>query len=132
LTKDLPRFPCVKSPVDYRAFRDAGRQLEKLHIGYESQPKYDQVRVNITDTDQPPEQLYHVAKMRHPGVGWKKDRSKVACNDMITIEGIPEVAWEYVINDKSALGWVMERQDVKTNKDSGIVSEANRCAIETM
>jgi len=132
LTKDLPRIPCVKSPVDYRAFRDAGRQLGEIHVDYESEPKYEQVRVNITDWELPPEKLYHVTKMRHPGVGRKKDRSKVIYNDAIIIEGIPEAAWEYVINGKPALSWVMERQGVKTHKASGIVSDANRYAIETM
>jgi len=56
----------------------------------------------------------------------------VVYNDTITIEGIPEAAWEYVINGKPALSWVMQRQGIKTHKASGIVSDANRYAIETV
>lgn len=48
------------------------------------------------------------------------------------VELIPEAAWDYVVNGKAALDWVMERQCVKTEKDSGIVNDANDWAIETM
>ena len=37
-----------------------------------------------------------------------------------------------MVNGKSALEWVMERQGVSTHKDSGIVNDANDWAIETM
>lgn len=36
------------------------------------------------------------------------------------------------MNGKSALDWVVERQSVKTDKDSGIVNDANAWATETM
>ncbi|MFC0885120.1 type ISP restriction/modification enzyme, partial [Pseudomonas aeruginosa] len=41
-------------------------------------------------------------------------------------------AWDYVVNGKAALDWVMERQAVRTDKASGIVNDANDWAIETM
>ena len=53
-------------------------------------------------------------------------------NDHITLRGIPLEAYDYVVNGKSALDWVVERQCVKTDKDSGIVNDANAWAIETM
>lgn len=46
--------------------------------------------------------------------------------------GIPPEAYDYVVNGKPALDWVIERQCVKTDKDSGIVNDANDWAIETM
>ncbi len=52
-------------------------------------------------------------------------------NSRITIRDIPEAAWEYVVNGKPALAWIMERQCVRTDKASGIVSDANRYATET-
>ena len=70
--------------------------------------------------------------MRHPGTGKNKDRSTVIYNRHITIRDIPDGAWDYVVNGKPALQWVMERQRVKTDKASGIVSDANRYAIETV
>ena len=78
------------------------------------------------------EQTYRVRKMRHPGTGRDKDLSTVIYNSHITIHNIPEATWDYVVNGKPALAWVMERQCVKTDKASGIVSDANRYAIETI
>jgi predicted helicase len=45
---------------------------------------------------------------------------------------IPLEAYEYVVNGKPALEWVMDRQCVKTHKKSGIVNDANDYANETM
>ena len=53
-------------------------------------------------------------------------------NNAITIREIPVEAYDYVVNGKSALEWVMERQGVSTHKDSGIENDANDWAIETM
>eukprot|EP01041_Mallomonas_annulata_P022665 gene22665-43011_t len=64
--------------------------------------------------------------------GKDKDRSTVIYNSNITMTNIPVEAYDYVVNGKPALEWVMERQGVKTDKDSGIVNDANRYAIETM
>ena len=53
-------------------------------------------------------------------------------NDRITVSGIPLEAYEYIVNGKPALDWVVERQCAKTDKDSGIMSDANDWALETM
>lgn len=134
LVKELPRIPCVKSFEDYRVFRDAGQRLGELHIGYESVDPYpaeiDTGKKDLSTME--PETAYRVTKMKHPGSGRKKDQSTVIYNPHITIRGIPDEAWDYVVNGKSALQWVMLRQCVKTHKASGIVSDANRYAIETV
>ena len=133
LAKELPRIPCVKSVEDYRAFRDAGQRLGELHVGYESVDPYP-ATIDTGGNELPanPEAAYRVTKMRHPGTGRNKDRSTVIYNPHITIRGVPEEAWDYVVNGKPALQWVMERQCVKTDKASGIVSDANRYALETV
>ena len=62
----------------------------------------------------------------------KGDKSSVIYNKNITIENIPHEAYEYVVNGKPALEWVMERQCAKTDKASGIVNDANDYANEAM
>ncbi len=62
----------------------------------------------------------------------KGDKTTVIYNRKITLRGIPESAWNYEVNGKAALDWVMERQCVKADKDSAIVNDANDWAIETM
>jgi predicted helicase len=60
------------------------------------------------------------------------DKTTVIYNVNITIAGIPLKAYEYIVNGKSALEWVMERQCVKTDKASGIINDANSYANETI
>lgn len=135
LTKELPRIPCVKDAADFRAFRDAGWWLGELHVGYERAAPYP-ATIDTGGHDlhsvADPAAFFQVVKMKHPGSGRKKDRSTVIYNHNITIRDIPDAAWEYVVNGKPALAWVMERQCVRTDKASGIVSDANRYAVETV
>jgi predicted helicase len=67
---------------------------------------------------------------------WKKrgslDKSTIVYNPRSTMENIPLEAYDYVVNGKPALEWVMERQCVKTDPASGIVNDANRYANETI
>ena len=62
----------------------------------------------------------------------KGELGTVIYNARIRIQDIPPAAWDYVVNGKPALDWVMERQSVRTEKDSGIVNDANDWAQETM
>ena len=64
--------------------------------------------------------------------GKEKDRTTVIYNENITMQNVPLEAYDYVVNGKPALEWVMERQVVKTDKASGIVNDANDWAIDTM
>jgi len=42
----------------------------------------------------------------------------------------PDKAYEYVVNGKSAIAWIMERYQVKTDKKSGIKNDPNDWAKE--
>lgn len=131
LDKELPRIPCVKTAADFWAFSQAGRKLAGLHLNYESVEPYplkiDSAGRKLTDAD------YRVEKMRYgKGKGKDKDLTTLHYNDRITLTGIPVEAYDYIVNGKPALDWVVERQGVKTDKDSGIVNDANDWAIETM
>jgi len=70
---------------------------------------------------------YTVEKMRFPS---KADKSKIIYNSRITIENIPETAYQYIVNGKSAIEWIMERYQITTHKDSGIVNNPNDWATE--
>ena len=126
LSKELPRIPRVKTATDFWAFSQAGRALANLHLNYETVQAYPltiDAKGPLTDAD------YRVEKMKFAKKG---DKSTVIYNGKITLRDIPEATWDYVVNGKAALDWVMERQCVKTDKDSGIVNDANDWAIETM
>ena len=62
----------------------------------------------------------------------KNDKTTVIYNPRITLRNIPLEAYDYVVNGKPALEWVMERQSVTTDKASNITNDANLWATETM
>ncbi|MCZ8061768.1 type ISP restriction/modification enzyme [Silanimonas sp.] len=131
LEKELPRIPVVRSTQDFLAFCRSGRLLAELHLNYETVPTYAGAKIDsggkqLADAD------YRVEKMRFGKSGKDKDRTTIHYNAKITVTGIPLEAYDYVVNGKPAIEWVMERQCVKTDKDSGIVNDANDWAIETM
>ena len=130
LVKELPRIPCVKTAADFWAFSQAGRKLADLHLNYESVPcypvEYEGGALLIAGLD---DANYRVTKMKFAS---KADKSRVVYNHKITMTGIPLEAYDYVVNGKPALEWVMERQAVTTHKESGIVNDANLWATETM
>ncbi|MBK3746070.1 damage-inducible protein, partial [Paraburkholderia aspalathi] len=137
LAKQLPRIPAVKGFDDFKAFRDAGRVLGDLHVNFETVAPYmvtfkEGDHRLIPEAEANPTKFYRVKKMRFGGKGKEKDRTAVIYNEYITMQNIPLVAYDYVINGKPALEWVMERQVVKTDKDSGIVNDANDYANETL
>jgi predicted helicase len=126
LSKELPRIPAVKKAADFWVFSKAGRALADLHLNYEAVELYPltiEAKGTLTNAD------YRVEKMKFAKKG---DKSTVMYNKRITLKGIPEAAWDYVVNGKAALDWVMERQAVRTDKASGIVNDANDWAVGTM
>lgn len=135
LSKELPRIPRVKTAADFWAFSRAGRELGDLHVNYETVEPYPvtikQGDLRLADIRNP-EAFYRVTKWAFGKNGKEKDKTTVIYNANITMQDIPLEAYDYVVNGKPALEWVMERQVVKVDKDSGIENDANRYAIETM
>ena len=95
LKKDLARIPIVKHKEKYV---EVGKALMNLHLNYEEVPIYE--AVTITPLVNP---TY-------------KD---------ITISDIPEKAYQYVVNGRSAIEWIMDQYQVKTDKKSGITDDPN-------
>lgn len=124
LKKKIPRLPLVDDSTDFWKFVKAGRQLAELHLNYECLEKPSAVHV-VIDTGANID--YEVQKMRFPKKG-KTDT--IIYNHQITIENIPEEAYEYIVNGKSAIEWIMERYQITTHKESGIINDPNDWARE--
>ncbi len=135
LSKELPRIPAMTKAEDFRAFVEAGRKLGDLHCDYEQAEPYPVIFTRGDTSLVPPsdpKRFYRVDQMKFAGKRPNLDKSTVIYNTNITMTGIPLNAYDYVVNGKPALEWVMERQCVKTDKASGIVNDANDYANETM
>ncbi|WP_216363549.1 type ISP restriction/modification enzyme [Flavobacterium psychrophilum] len=71
---------------------------------------------------------YKVEKMKFP----KKDQKEtIFYNSRITIDNIPAKAYQYVVNGKPAIEWIMERYAITTHKESQITNNPNDWSAET-
>lgn len=119
LRKMLPRLPMV---ADFHAYAAAGRALSDLHVGYESVEPYLLEEIATGGPPMRDAERYRVQKMRFPSKG---DRGAIVYNARLTLAGIPERAYDYVVNGRPAIEWIMDRYQVRTDKDSGIVNDPN-------
>ena len=122
LKKMLPRLPLLDDVRDFWKFSKAGRKLSDLHINYESVPAFDGVVVRGEKS-----KFFKVEKMRFPKKG---EKGTILYNSKIALENIPVKAYEYIVNGKSAIEWIMERYQVTTHKASGIKNDPNDWAKE--
>jgi len=125
LKRMLPRIPLAANLADFQAFADAGRRLSDLHIGYEQMepyPLHEQAPMGVDKWD-----LYRVTKMKWQN---KETKKELIYNSHITLGDIPAEAHEYMLGSRSALEWLIDRYQVKTDKASGIVNDPNDWARE--
>jgi predicted helicase len=125
LKKMLPRIPFAH---DFRAFCDAGRKLGDLHLNYEAAEPFplteESKRLVMEDCD------YRIVKMTFGMVDGKPDKTVIAYNKHLTLRDIPLEAYDYVVNGKSAIEWIMERYQVTVDKASGIKNDPNDWCTE--
>lgn len=123
LRKDIAKIPIVKG-ID--KFVKIGKELISLHLNYEEVEPYRQVTIRLNGVPN-----YRVNKMKYgkkkdPKTGKSvKDRSTIIFNSYITISDIPEKAYQYIVNGKSAIEWIMDQYKVKTDNKSGIIDDPN-------
>ena len=132
LKKMLPRLPLVESADDFWAFSHAGRALADLHLNYETVEPYKGCRILYSPLTNKGDSInYRVEKMRFGKIDGKTaDKRIIHYNAGIAIEDIPLEAYDYVVNGKSAIEWIMERYAVTVNKDSQIRNDPNDWATE--
>ncbi|ECB9537649.1 N-6 DNA methylase, partial [Listeria monocytogenes] len=113
LQKSLARIPLLKNKAKYV---EIGCKLADLHLNYENQPVWEGIEVEIIKPN------YRVKKMKHPKKGVL---DTIIYNESITIKNIPEKAYEYVVNGRPAIDWIIDQYQVKTDKKSGITDDPN-------
>ena len=151
LKKALPQIPLINGREDFWAFSKAGRELADLHLGYENAAPLPEVVVRGLSREK---RMYgdygeiETAESRVVSFGYaaaeamklrvekmrfadKDSKDVIVYNEHITVSGIPARAYDYIVNGKSAIEWVMERYQVKVDKDSGIANDPNLYAKES-
>lgn len=119
LAKEAPRIALSE---DFKELSVLGKELAKLHLNYENGEMHTSVKHNLLENAEV-EGYYDVVQM-------KKDKKgdRIKYNHHITITKIPKKAFEYVVNGKSAIDWVIERYSITNDKDSLIENNPNHYA----
>lgn len=115
LIKSFPRIPLLKHKEKYV---EIGSKLAELHLNYENQSCWNGVEVVISNSNP----NYNVNKMKHPKKG---ALDTIIYNEHITIRNIPEKAYEYVVNGRPAIEWIIDQYQIKKEKKSGIIDDPN-------
>lgn len=136
LKKMLPRIPLTKEVADFWSFSKAGRELADWHLNYETGEPWPVVE-HVASFDFDQWDTFKISKMNfarptseQKEAGEKWDKTKIIYNSHVTISQIPLEAYDYVVNGKPAIEWIMERYQVTRDKASGIVNDPNEWCKE--
>ncbi|GHQ84646.1 hypothetical protein VN1237_08360 [Helicobacter pylori] len=114
LAKEAPRIALSE---DFKELSVLGKELAKLHLNYESEELHTSVEYQ-TLMNAEEEGYYDVETMTKKG-------DRIHYNNHIAITKIPKKAFDYVVNGKSAIDWVIERYQKTRDKDSLIENNPN-------
>lgn len=114
LAKEVPR---IALSDDFKELSTLGKELGELPLNYESGEMHTSVEYNLLE-NAGMEGYYDVDKMTKKG-------DSIIYNQNITITQIPEKAFDYVVNGKSAIDWVIERYQKTRDKESLIENNPN-------
>jgi predicted helicase len=131
LKKMLPRIPLTQETADYKKFTKAGRDLAQWHLNYETIEAYPLAEIS-PELGLDPWKQYHVTKMTfdkpsptQKAAGQKQNKTTIHYNSHLTLDGIPLEAYDYIVNGKPALEWIMERYQITIDKASAIKNDPN-------
>lgn len=115
LKREFPRIPFY---ADFRKWAKWGKTLMDLHIGYETVKPYP-LQLTTAKWDE--------AKSGKPKAKLKADKitGLISLDERTWLDGIPQIAWDYKLGNRSALEWILDQYKEKTPKDPTIREKFN-------
>lgn len=111
LKREFPRLPFY---ADFHQWAQWGKTLMELHLNYETIEPYKLTRQEIASKDQPK------AKLKAD-----KENGQIILDENTQLSGVPAVAWEYKLGNRSALEWILDQYKEKKPKDPTIAKLFN-------
>ena len=110
LLREFPRLPFYH---DFNLWRDMGRELLELHIGFEQAEPYPLERVDLE------------CEPRRAILRADREKGAIVLDDKTTLTGVPPEAWEYQLGSRSALEWVLDQYKERKPRDPTIAQRFN-------
>jgi len=111
LKREFPRLPFY---TDFPQWINWGQQLMDLHLNYEQAKKYKLKQIDI-----------ETIKLNKPKLKADKEAGKIYLDQITTLQGIPSIAWDYKLGNRSALEWILDQYKEKTPRDPTIAAKFN-------
>ncbi len=118
LKRELPRIPMLGTSDTFTTLVAIGQQLRHLHVEYETVEEHPALEWG---ENKAVPWSWQVQKMK-----LNREKTAVIVNPSLTITGIPPSTFAYQLGSRSALEWVIDQHQVKTDKRSGIINDPNR------
>ena len=114
LKRDFPRLPLYEN---FHQWKTWGEQLIDWHINYETIPPHGLQRLEIDYSKKP-----KPTQKNQPKAKLKADpvNGQIILDTETTLTGIPPIAWDYKLGNRSAIEWVLDQHKEKTPKDPTI------------
>ncbi|MBC5796517.1 N-6 DNA methylase [Sphaerospermopsis sp. LEGE 00249] len=136
LKREFPRLPYYEN---FQKWVNWGKQLMEIHINYETVTPYKLSRVDIPLKDTPSTTSTSLStssltpstslrdRQKTIKVKLKADKNKsvIILDDITTLTGVPEIAWEYMLGNRTALEWILDQYKEKKPKDPTIAEKFN-------
>lgn len=131
LRRDFPRIPFHKN---FFKWRDRGRALMDLHVGYESAKPFPLKRADadvnpaprqkaMFDTAAQDKNLFGIKPKLKVKLHADKEAGVIELDEMTTLSGVPEAAWLYKLGNRSAIEWVLDQYKEKKPGDPTIAEK---------
>ena len=115
LKREFPRIPFY---ADFWKWTAWGKRLMDLHVNFEEVEPYPLKR-----KETPP--LQRRGEQGKPKLKADKMHGRIILDSMTTLEGIPKIAWDYKLGNRSALEWVLDQYKEKKPRDKTIREKFN-------
>jgi len=134
LKREFPRIPMYDDFWQWAAW---GEKLLGWHVGYEKIEPYPLKRKDKAPSPQPSpfgrgSQVDSSLPLGEglgvraiPKLRADKEAGVIEIDSETTLHGIPPLAWEYKLGNRSALEWVLDQYKEKTARDETIQAEFN-------
>ena len=117
LKKEIPKLPLVEEYENFKQYSDIGKELADLHLNYEKLEKLPEILISGEEKNN-----FKVEKIKFIS---KENKSIIIFNSDIKISNIPLEVYDYQINGKSAVEWILERYSISIDKKSEIKNDPN-------
>ena len=112
LKREFPRLPFYK---DFFKWVNWGKELMDLHINYETVEPYKLKKIKAEKQKVNPK-----AKLRHD-----KETHDIILDENTTLKGVPDIAWDYKLGNRSAIEWILDQYKEKKPRDKTIAEKFN-------